>query len=177
LQSEDGLFEVSIQFLLYPNLPDVRKKLEFKNLGAQTLHLQSVDVELLNVTDYWATTFRWVCADYGRRRLPGPYKGNMQDVLLIVHNADRKEGMVIGNEAPGVLKHSSAFWQEPTLVSGLTHSNDRFPFAKYIAPGQTFATPQVFTMVCNNHKDPDEVLNTAVPDFVRRQMGTRLSEL
>ncbi|WP_332367594.1 alpha-galactosidase [Spirosoma telluris] len=32
-------------------------------------------------------------------------------------------------------------------------------------------------MVYNNHKDPDEMLNTAVPDFVRKHMGIRLSEL
>jgi alpha-galactosidase len=44
-------------------------------------------------------------------------------------------------------------------------------------PGETFTTPQVFTMVYNNHKDPDEILNTAVPDFVRKYMGIRLSEL
>lgn len=32
-------------------------------------------------------------------------------------------------------------------------------------------------MVYNNHKDPDEILNTAVPDFVRKHMGIRLSAL
>ena len=32
-------------------------------------------------------------------------------------------------------------------------------------------------MVYNNQKTPDEILNTAVPDFVRKYIGIRLSEL
>ena len=60
---------------------------------------------------------------------------------------------------------------------GLTHKNAPFPFRKWIEKGESFETPQVFTMVYNNQKTPDEMLNTAVPDFVRKYMGIRLSEL
>jgi alpha-galactosidase len=76
-----------------------------------------------------------------------------------------------------VMKHTSVFWDERTIVSGLTHKNARFPFRKYINKGETFTTPEVFTMVYNDHKDPGEILNTAVPEFVRKYMGIRLSEL
>ena len=177
LLSADQKIELTIRFLLYPNLPVIRKDLVIKNLGEQTLMLESVDVEKFETTDYWASTFSWICHDYGRRRSIGPYDGNMQDALITVHNSDWQQGIVIGNEASGVLKHTAAFWQEPTLISGLTHKDARFPFRKYIEKGQSFTTPQVFTIVYANRKDPDEILNTAVPDFVRRHMGIRLSEL
>lgn len=177
LISNDKKFELTIQFLLYPNLPVVRKNLVLKNLVATPLMLESVDVEKFETTDYWVSTFSWVCHDYGRRRSIGPYDGNMQDALVTVHNSDWQQGIVVGNEASGVLKHTAAFWDEPTIISGFTHKDARFPFRKYINKGQSFTTPQVFTMVYNNHKDPDEILNTAVPDFVRRHMGIRLSEL
>jgi len=177
LTSADGKVVVAIQFLLYPNQPVIRKSLSIKNLTADTVQLESVDVEKFDITPYWAPSFSWVCHDYGRRRSIGPYDGNMQDALVTVHNADWQQGIVIGNEAAGVIKHSSAFWQGLTICSGLTHKDAPYPFRKYIAPGETFTTPQVFTMVYNNHKDPDEMLNTAVPAFVNKHLGTRLSVL
>ncbi|WP_375444781.1 glycoside hydrolase family 36 protein [uncultured Fibrella sp.] len=177
LRSKDGAAEVTVNFLLYPGLPVIRKSLTVKNLANEPVRLESVDVEKFTATAYYATTFSWICHDYGRRRSIGPYDGNFQDALLTVHNSDWQQGIVIGNEAAGVVKHTSVFWDEPTLISGLTHKNARFPFRKYIGKGESFTTPQVFTIVYNNHKDPDEVLNTVVPDFVRKHMGIRLSEL
>ena len=177
LLSEDKKIALTIRFLLYPGQPVIRKNLAIKNLSDQTVQLESVDVEKFNITSYSATTFSWVCHDYGRRRSIGPYDGNMQDALITVHNSDWQQGVVIGNEAAGVIKHTSVFWNEETICSGLTHKDARYPFRKYIGKGESFTTPQVFTIVYNNHKDPDEVLNTAVPEFVRKHLGSRLSEL
>ncbi|MEO8413271.1 MAG: alpha-galactosidase [Ginsengibacter sp.] len=177
LLSQDKKIALTVQFFMYPGLPVIRKNLFIKNLSPQTITLESVDVEKFEVTGYWATTYSWICHDYGRRRSIGPYDGNMQDALVTVHNSDWQQGIVIGNEAAGVIKHTAVFWNEPTIVSGLTHKDTRYPFRKYIQPGEVFITPQVFTMVYNNHKDPDEMLNTAVPVFVRKYLGTRLSVL
>ena len=177
LLSDDNKIEITVQFLLYPGSPAIRKNLLIKNLTKETVKLESPDIEKFNITGYWASTFSWVCHDYGRRRSIGPYDGNMQDALLTVHNGDWQQGIVIGNEASGVIKHTSIFWDALTICTGLTHKDARFPFRKYIGPGETFATPQVFTMVYNNHKDPDEILNTAVPEFVRKFLGTRVSQL
>lgn len=177
LLSEDKLIEVTLKYLLYPNSPAIRKSLIINNLSKESIILESVDVEKFRMTNYYATTFSWICHDYGRRRSIGSYDGNMQDALLTVHNSDWKQGIVIGNEAAGVVKHTSVLWQDPTICAGLTHKDSRFPFRKYIKPNESFETPQVFTMVYNNHKDPDEILNTAVPDFVRKYLGIRLSEL
>jgi len=175
--SADKKIELILKYLLYPNLPVIRKSLMVKNLTSEDVALESVDVEKFNVTHYQVTTFSWIYSDYGRRKSIGPYKGNMQDALVIVHNMNWESGIVIGNEATGVLKRTTAFWDEQTISSGLTHKNDRFPFRKWIQPGESFETPQVFTMVYNNLKDPEEILNTAVPDFVRKHMGIRLSVL
>jgi len=175
--SQDKKIELSLKFLLYPNSPVIRKSLVVKNLGKSEVSLESVDVELLNITSYFATTFSWIYSDYGRRKSIGPYEGNMQDALVMVHNSDWQSGMVIGNEATGVLKRTSVFWNAPEICSGLTHKDARFPFRKWIQPNESFETPQVFTMVYNNHKDPEEILNTAVPDFIRKHMGIRLSKL
>lgn len=177
LISEDKKIQVTLNYLLYPSLPVIRKSIIVKNLTTENIKLESVDVEKFEVVDYWASTFSWLYSDYGRRKSIGPYEGNMQDALVIVHNPDWQEGIVIGNEATGVLKRTSAFWQGAEISSGLTHKENRFPFRKWIKSNEVFETPKVFTMVYNNQKDPTEILNMAVPDFTRKYMGIRLSEL
>jgi alpha-galactosidase len=177
LVSDDKKIELTIQFLLYTASPAIRKNLRIRNLTQDTIQLESVDVEKFAITEYTAATFSWVCHDYGRRRSLGPYRGNAQDALIIVHNTEWQQGIVIGNEASGVMKQTTVFWDDRTISSGLTHKSSRYPFKKYIAKGEEFVTPQVFTMLYNNKKDPDEILNTSIPDFVRKHMGIRLSEL
>lgn len=177
LISADKKVELNLKYLLYPKLPVIRKSLVVKNLTIESVSLESVDVEKFNVTCYYATTFSWIYSDYGRRKSIGPYEGNMQDALVIVHNIDWESGIVIGNEASGVMKRTLVFWDAAEISAGLTHKTARFLFGSGSTPANLSKHPQVFTMVYNNHKDPDEILNTAVPDFVRKHMGIRLSAL
>lgn len=177
LKNKDGKVELTVKFLLYPAMPVIRKSLIVKNLTNQDVRLESVDIEKLTVAKFAPATYSWICSDYGRRRSIGPYEGTMQDALITVHNMDWKQGIVIGNEASGVMKRTAVFWEGPEICAGLTHKNARFPFRKWISPGEFFETPQVFTMVYNTHKDPDEILNTVVPAFVRKHMDIRLSVL
>ncbi|HAQ19262.1 MAG TPA: alpha-galactosidase [Prolixibacteraceae bacterium] len=177
LLSSDKKIELTLKYLLYPQLPVIRKSLVIKNLDSEASSLESVDIEKLNVINYWASTFSWIYSDYGRRKSIGPYEGNKQDALMIVHNPDWEAGIVIGNEASGVLKRTALFWDGAEITTGLTHKDARFPFRKWIKPQESFETPQVFTMVYNNRKNPEEILSTAVPDFIRKHMGIRLSVL
>ncbi len=134
LLSSDRKIELILKFLLYPDLPVIRKSLVVKNLSREEVALESVDIEKFEITDYWATTFSWIYSDYGRRKSIGPYEGNMQDALIIVHNMDWEAGIVIGNEASGVLKRTSFLWDEADITTGLTHKDARFPFRKWIKP-------------------------------------------
>jgi len=177
IKSQDKKVELTLKFLMYPNSPAIRKSLVVKNLTDKSVRLESVDVEKFEVPDYYPVTYSWVYTDYGRRRHIGPYDGNKQDALIIIHDMNREQGMVLGNEATGVMKHTSAFYETQDICLGLTHKNSLFPFRKWIDKGQRFETPQVFTMVYNHQKTPDEILNVAIPDFVRKYMGIRLSEL
>lgn len=177
LQSADKKIEVTVNFLMYPNLPVIRKSLTLKNLGNEDASLESVDIEKFGTTGYFPSTFSWIYTNYGRRNVIGPYEGNSQDALVMVHNMNWESGIVIGNEATGILKRTSAFWDADEICTGLTHKNARYPFRKWIKPQESFETPQVFTMVYNNQKTPEAILNTSLPDFIRKHMGIRLSEL
>src|ERR1035437_2131408 len=177
LISQDKKIELTLKFLMYPNSPAIRKSLVVKNLSDKIVKLESVDVEKFEVPGYYPVTYSWIYHDYGRRRYIGPYDGGKQDALIIVHDMNREQGVVLGNEATGVMKHTSVFYEAQDICIGLTHKNYLFPFRKWIEKGESFESPQVFTMVYNHQKTPDEIFNIAVPDFVRKYMGIRLSEL
>lgn len=177
LISQDKKIELTLKFLLYPNSPAIRKSLIVRNISDKSIKLESVDVEKFEVPGYYPVTFSWIYHDYGRRRFIGPYDGGKQDALIILHDMNREQGIILGNEATGVMKHTSLFYETQDISVGLTHKNSAFPFRKWIEKGESFETPQVFTMVYNHQKTPDEVFNTVVPDFVRKYMGIRLSEL
>ncbi len=83
LLSQDKQVEITLHYLLYPNLPVIRKNLIIKNLSPDTVSLESIDIEKFNITAYWATTFSWVCHDYGRRRSIGPYDGNIRTCFCL----------------------------------------------------------------------------------------------
>jgi len=51
------------------------KHLTVKNLTQAPVRLESVDLEKLSVTAYFATAFSWICHDYGRRRSIGQPPG------------------------------------------------------------------------------------------------------
>jgi alpha-galactosidase len=177
LVSQDGKVELILNFLMYPNSPAIRKYLIVKNLTSEIVRLESIDVEKFEVPAYYPVTYSWIYHDYGRRRYIGSYDGGKQDALIIVHDMNREQGIVLGNEATGVMKHTSVFWEAQDICIGLTYKNALFPFRKWIEKGESFETPKVFTMVYNNQKTTDEILNVTVPDFVRKHMGIRLSEL
>jgi alpha-galactosidase len=177
LISQDKMVELTMKFLMYPNSPAIRKSLVVKNLSNSIVRMESVDIEKFEVPGYYPVTYSWIYHDYGRRRFIGPYDGNKQDALIIVHDMNREQGIVLGNEATGVMKHTSVFYEEQNICLGLSHKNSLFPFRKWIEKDESFETPQVFTMVYNHQKSPDFILNVSVPDFVRKYMGIRLSEL
>lgn len=177
LISKNKKIEVTLKFLMYPKSPAISKSIEIKNLTSGLIKLESVDIEKFEVPGYYPVTYSWIYHDYGRRRIIGPYDGGKQDALIIVHDMNREQGIVLGNEATGVMKHTSVFYEEQNICLGLTHKNSLFPFRKWIKSGESFETPRVFTMVYNKQKTPDLILNIYVPDYVRKYMGIRLSEL
>ncbi len=100
--------EISITYMLYPELPLIRKMMTFRNAGSGDLKIEALDVEHLKLT--WSDTHCWTMKDYGRYRHLGPYTGDWHDPVVTVHHVTGRSGIVLGNEAPGVTKGPLASW-------------------------------------------------------------------
>ncbi|MBU2945734.1 glycoside hydrolase family 36 protein [Zobellia uliginosa] len=174
LRSKEIELQLSITYLIYPDLPLIRKKLEFKNTGDNKLKLESVDVERLKIADDDVGTSSWIMNDYGRQKHLGQFIGEWYDPIMVIHNHSTKRGVFLGNEAPGVMKRTSAFLKPSLLTTGLTHIQQNFGFRKWIEPNETWESTWVFSGLYNHTNDPSLVLNTTVNDFVRKHMGARI---
>ncbi len=175
LLSHDGRLELAVEYLMYPGLPLVRKRLSVANRTRKRLTIESVEVERFEMEEYWPSTMGWIYSDYGRRKSLAPFTCTRQDSLVALHNPDWKEGIVLGNEAAGVLKHISAFAGNRALVAGLTPRGQPYAFRHHLAPGRQWDSPQVFSIVYTGTASFDTILNSVVPDFVRRHLGSRLA--
>lgn len=177
LLSADNIVKVKLTYFWYPELPFVRKSLSIYNNTQCEQCLESVDVEKFAVGEYFAPTFSWIYSDYGRKKSIGPYLGDLQDSLIVIHHPEWEAGIVLGNEAPGVLKGASIWHRGREITLGLTHREERYPFRKYLAAGESFTAPDVFTGVYNGQKDIRLVMNEMVSGYVRKHMDIRLTKI
>ncbi|MEN9403753.1 MAG: hypothetical protein RL091_2456 [Verrucomicrobiota bacterium] len=181
LISPAGL-KVKVVYLLYPDLPVIRKHLLIENTGPADIGIENLDVEDLQLVDN--DVHCHLFTNYGRRRVLGPYLGDWDDSLVNLHffsNQFNRQtaawGLAVGNEAPGVTKHFSAFrGAGNNLAVGLRHAGENYPFRKWLKPGEAWTSPATF-VVPYADADPQVVLNGAVNDFVRKHLGIRLAQL
>lgn len=176
LNAEQGI-ELNIYYFLYPELPLVRKKMEFTNTGNAVLKLEALDIERMRFEGSGTGTNSWVLKNYARQKALHQYVGDCYDPIVIVHENNRSRGVFLGNEAPGVMKRTTAFLNHNLLTAGLTHPDQIFGFRKWLKQGETWESPWVFSGIYAHSDDPWLVLNTSVNDFVRRHLGTRIATM
>jgi alpha-galactosidase len=177
LEHPSSSIRVSITYMLYPELPVIRKKISFFNTGQQDIKLEALDIEDLQFGETAVGIECWVLHDYAREKSLGQYIGNCYDPVVVVHEVNNHRGFVLGNEAPGVMKRTTAFLKPNQVTAGLTHPDQNFGFRKWLKPGEPWESSWVFTAVYDNSDDPFAVLNSSVSDFVRRHLGIRLNKI
>jgi alpha-galactosidase len=167
---------ITITYLLYPDLPLIRKRIAIENRSTKEIKIEAVDIESIRFAGDDGT-HTWVMHDYARQKALGPFIGECYDPVIVAHQFRNKRGLVLGNEAPGVMKRTTAFLKPQQFTTGLTYPSQNFGFRKWIAPSESWESTWVFTALYENSSDPYEVLNTTVSDYVRHYLGTRLSQI
>ncbi len=177
LEMPEKKLQISVTYLLYPKLPLIRKKISFNNLSGKEIKLESLDIECLLFEGSGVGTECWVMDNYGRQKSLSQFIGNWYDPVVVVHQTNKQNGIVLGNEAPGVMKRTTAFLQHNLLTIGLTHPEQNFGFRQWIKPGETWESTWTFSAIYSKTDDPYLVLNTTVNDYVRKHLGTRLAAI
>lgn len=166
--------ELQITYLLYPRLPVIRKQVKILNRSGKEIMIESLDIEKLKPGFSFIESV--VYANYGRQKHLSTYIGNWDDPVVAVHSYAENAGILLGNEAPGVLKRTDYNVTRDRANIGLTHTNDTYPFRKYLRAGESWTSPRVFIIPYAKSADPWLTMNNELADFQRRHMGFRIFE-
>lgn len=159
---------VEINYLLYPQLPLVRKWLKIINRSAEDLKIESLNVEDLQTELSHVQTV--ILHNYARMKHIGSFTGNWDDPVVVFHHQSDRRGMAVGNEAPGVMKRTAYHTKSNNVEAGLTHPGQDFPFRKWLRPEESWESPKTFIGLYEGTDDGFAVVDGLVNDFVRRHM-------
>lgn len=85
--------EVQVTYTAYPDIPLVKKQMAFRNSGVKNMRLESFDVENLQMQGF---ADNWVMRYYGRYRHVGPYVGDWDDPVIVLHDLFNDRGIALG---------------------------------------------------------------------------------
>jgi alpha-galactosidase len=166
--------DLELVYYLYDDFPVVRKQLIIINHTPYPVAVADLDVERLNMVPLTSQQTD-IYSDYGTHLTWRPYKGNHQDAAIYVYNTFKKEGFILGNEAPSVLKRTELYTHDDRISIGLTKLTDNYPFKKWIAPNEAFTSPKTFICLVKAQKWQD-AFEGKFADFIRTGLGVKLFE-
>jgi len=163
---------VVLTYIMYDQIPLVRKQVQVVNRGSREVALTDLDVERLQF-EVKNTYMNEVYTNYGTNLTRIPYKGDYNDAAVLLFNLNEKQGVIFGNEAPSVLKRTEIYVQPGRVAMGMGLHQEPFPFKKWLAAGETFSSPRTFLYVSNSGKWQD-AFEGGYQDFVRKKLGVKL---
>lgn len=165
---------VRLRYWIYDDSPAVRKQIELTNKTGRILKLENLDVESLYLVpeEMYMTN---IYANYGTNITRIPYVGDCYDPAVLVYNEIHKEGILLGNEAPGVLKRTSCYEKDCVVNIGMGRSGEDYPFRTYLEDGKSFVSPCAFIIFSSRDKWQD-CFELELGDFVREHLGISLFE-
>jgi alpha-galactosidase len=164
--------QVEISYLLYPDMPLVRKWIRLVNHTAGDLRIEALNVEDLQTS--FSQVQSVIHHNYARMKHLGSFVGDWYDPVVVLHHQSKHLGMALGNEAPGILKRTAYHTVHENLEVGLTHPGQDYAFRKWLAPGETWESPKTFICLYRGSDDGFAVVDGAVNDFVRKHMHPQI---
>lgn len=165
---------VRLFYQIYPHLAVVRKWLEIENLGRRERKLSGLEWERVNLAAGWNPK-AVVYSDYGHTMKPVPFLGGPEDPAVLLYFWDKAEGLVVGNEAPSVMKRTMVTGDDSRVSIAMNSDGSDLPFRKYLKPGEVFQSPKGF-IVLYHGETWQNAFEGDFAAFVRQYLGVKLFE-
>jgi alpha-galactosidase len=165
-----GTLRTKLVYEIYPHMPVIRKWIEIENTGGSAVTIDSVQVESLNllpgseydVEVYTISQSPTVVGPGSTSALAGTLSPFVFDIRLA-------EGFLIGNEAPGALKHSDLYSSGSLVSIGMKPYYRNYATAIQLAPNEEFISPAAFILLFKGEPDhAEEALAKFVAEYVAR---------
>ncbi len=92
----DNSFKIRIElnYLLYPQLPVIRKWIRFQNTGNEEYKIENLNIEDLETRIGYVHSM--IYNNYGRMKHIGPFEGDWDDPVVVLHDIDQPPGHCSG---------------------------------------------------------------------------------
>lgn len=163
---------VALYYMLYPDLPIIRKWMTITNRSNTSIKLERVNIEDLHTRLSFVHSV--VYHNYARMKHLGTFTGNWHDPLVVVHQIRQRRGIALGNETIGVLKRTAYHTKENNVEIGLTHTGQDFPFRKWIAKNQTWESPKIFIALYSDTDDGYKIVESEINMFKVKYLNIKV---
>ncbi len=155
LEFEQDAVRVTLCYKIFPGLCGTRKHLVIRNCGKSPLRLSNVVFD-----DTAAAPGSFSACDYyaGSNDVQQSVSFTLEGTedLVRCHNPEENAGWIMGSTAPGILRYFLIYPHWQNAICGLNMSSA--PFAKELAPEESFVTPEsIFALYHGAKDDPETV--------------------
>jgi alpha-galactosidase len=173
-ESLNNGLNLDVTYLLYPNSPVIHKHMVFHNISSKEMMLEAVDIESLKLVQ---SQNMKIYSNFCREPHDTGWKGGPYDPLMAVSDPANQYGLIVGSEAPSVMKRTAILAAGEVLSVGLTRPGEDFAFRKWLQTGETWICPGSFIVPYSGEENPSAALNGPVNDFVCRRLDVRLPKI
>ena len=156
-ETEKPIFHVKLHYEVYPDLPMIRKWITFENVTDFGFFLEDIVIESLP------------CRVNSETQIDGHSSepiGN-SEAFIFAHVAGGNGGMILGNEAPGILKYYEICSGGAVMQMGLTPTASINGVEVRVPPKTLIFTSKVWTMLFEGDRDAArKTLKHALPPQV-----------
>lgn len=160
--SREPICSVNLHYEVYPNLPIIRKWITFENLTDSAFFVEDIIVESLSLPPDSESRLR----AFGNR----PELKIDSQPYVVVHRANGDGGIIVGNEAPGILKHYNLSSDGRKMSVGLSPTAGINGSEIRVPPRTTVSTPKVWTMLFDGNY-------STAPEALKHVVGKQLVSL
>jgi alpha-galactosidase len=162
---------VTVHYQLAPTQPAIRQFLTIANTGASPITLTHLIVSagvLAPGPEHDLIAY----GGYGEQPRETFFTGRVNDVVVMLENAQTGLGFAVLSEVPGYLKRTElgqVGWQQWTPGFAAMYDTDLFPFIRTLAPHETFTTAAASVLFYKRGTSEDP--HWRIPMYVRDRIS------
>lgn len=146
LSSHDHAVALTVHYILPAASSGIRQYLSIRNNTPQPLTLSHLSVACEPIAPAQPDNLL-AYGGYGEQPREIFFTGRADDVAILLENATTGDGVAVLSEVPGVLRRTEVGvigkWRQWEPGVDAMYDTDLFPFARTLAPGETFTTAAV----------------------------------
>lgn len=156
LEFDQGAVQVTLCYKIYPGLCGTRKHLIIRNHGKSAVRLSNVVFDDTSAAPGCFSSCDYYAGSNDQKQSICFMLEGSEDIVRC-HNPERNAGWIMGSTAPGILRYFLIYPHWQNAICGLNMSSA--PFAKELAPGESFVTPESLFALYHGAKDDPETLD------------------